>query len=70
MALTDDDLSRITDKFKIGAAEVMETHMEKIHEPLYRRVSDVEKGQTFFRGALWVGGVLFAIALALIERGH
>jgi hypothetical protein len=69
MSLTEDDFDRMGDKLKIAVAEAMAMHLEKIHAPLTERLERVEKNYSWFKGALAVFGLLFAIALALIGRG-
>lgn len=70
LMLDDNDLDRITDKLKIAVLDVMKEHMETVHEKLYERINRLERAITFWRGAMFVFGGIFAFVLALVERSH
>lgn len=69
MPLTDEDLDRLGDKLKISVRDALDGHVAGYHVPLEKRVGKLESAQGFLKGAAWLCGVLFALALALIERG-
>jgi hypothetical protein len=76
----DELLAAIQDKIRIAVMEGMGAHIQEKHAPFEAKLDTVvtemkthigalEKQVAFWRGALFVFGLLFTAALAVIERG-
>lgn len=69
MSLTEDDLDRIGDKLKIAAGAVMEQHMEKVHEPIYGRLTKIETRLAWYGGGLALLALLLGLGASVFGGG-